>query len=109
MHIKAITNTVTSAIIRLDMDPIFKVSEVFMKGLDENDYIQGKHMNLIKVLSESLQDNTGLSNRLGECFSIVSEDIVFITMAEITHDQKADAIFQLFCQCSNNCCAILSY
>ena len=44
MHIEAITNTVTNAIIRLDMDPDFKVGEVILKGLDENDCIQGHEL-----------------------------------------------------------------
>ena len=38
------TNTVSNAIIRLDMDPTPHVHEEILMGLDENIYIQGKHI-----------------------------------------------------------------
>ena len=66
MHITDVTN-VANAISRLDMIPTCHLTEDILKGLDENDYIQGKNMHLTRVLSQSLLDNTGLGNSVEEC------------------------------------------
>ena len=42
---------VADSIGKFDMDSNF--NEEIMKNLDECDYIHGKHMNLVKVLSQS--------------------------------------------------------
>ena len=39
-----IANTVTNSISRLNMDLTCKLGEEILKGLDENEYMQGNHM-----------------------------------------------------------------
>ena len=67
---------------RLDMDLTCNVSEDILKGLGENDYIQGKHMHLTRVLIQLLQVNTDLGTAAGKFLKNISEaieDIVFPT------------------------------
>ena len=99
LHIVSITNTVTNATSKLDMDPICKVSEKILKGLKENEYIHGEHMHLTRALSYSSKDNSNLSICIGEYFANVSKavkDVTSPTKAYMAHDQRADVTLQQF-------------
>ena len=54
VHKPEITNTVASAISKLDMGPSCKVGEEILKHFNENDYIQGKHVHLNRLLGQLL-------------------------------------------------------
>ena len=68
LHVAGGTNTVAKAKRILDMFPMCRVSEDILKDLDDNDYIQGKHVYLTRVLSQLLQNNTDLSASVGKIF-----------------------------------------
>ena len=77
------------------MNPTCSISEGILKGANENEGIHGKHVYLISVLIQSCQDNTDLVvTSAEECVAIISkalEHITFPKIAEIAHEQRADA------------------
>ena len=55
VHIAGITNTVVDAIFRLDIDPTCHISENLFKGLNENDYICVKHVQILEYSISSFK------------------------------------------------------
>ena len=80
VHITGIANTLAIA---TNMELACHVSKDILKSLDENDYINGKHVPLSGVLSQLFQDNIDMGTSSGECLANISEaekDIDFLQL-----------------------------
>ena len=80
VHVANVTNTVMDAISNIDMNVAFNVNEDILNDKDENDYIHGEHMHLMRVLSQPFQENTDFDTSVGECFANISEAVEDIAL-----------------------------
>ena len=107
VHATGITNTVADTI-----SGFYHVSEEIPKNLDESDFINDEWIHRPRILSNSFQDNIDLSMNVGECFTNISEaleDIAFLTVAEIGHEQRAAATMQhyYYISCEHYCVTVI--
>ena len=79
VHIVGIISTAANAISWLNKDYIFME---ILKGINGNDYINGKNMHLIRLLSETLHCSIDIGKSAGECFGLFQsiEGVTFSTI-----------------------------